>query len=92
MFESTMTSKGQTTVPKEIRKQFNLKPGDKVFWSIEAGRIVLRTKNRSIKELAGFLHRPGQPAATLEEIDEAIAQAATKSALGDDRPRHKRPA
>lgn len=92
MFESTMTSKGQTTIPKEIRKQFNLKTGDKVFWHLEGGRIVLRTKNRSIKELAGFLHRPGQGAATLEEIDEAIAQAATESALGDDRPRHKRPA
>lgn len=92
MFASTMTSKGQTTVPKEIRKQLNLKPGDKVFWYLEDGRIVLRIKNRSIKELAGFLHRPGQRAATLEEIDEAIAQAATESALGHDRPRHKRPA
>ena len=88
----TMTSKGQTTIPKEIREHLNLKPGDRLVWSIVNGRVRLRAKNRSIKELAGFLHRPGQKAATLEEIDEAIAQAATESALGHDRPRYKRPA
>jgi AbrB family looped-hinge helix DNA binding protein len=88
----TITSKGQTTVPKEIRDKLGLKPGDKIVWTVENGRVRLRAKNRSIKELAGFLRRPGQKPASLEEIDEAIAQAATESALGDDRPRYKRPA
>lgn len=92
MFQSTITSKGQTTIPKEIRETLQLKPGDKVYWYIDEGRIVFRAKNRSIKDLAGFLHRPGQKAASLEEIDEAIAEAATESALGSDRPRYKRPA
>ena len=81
MFESTMTSKGQTTVPKEVRKQLNLRPGDKVFWYLEDGRIVLRTKNRSINELAGMLHRPGQRPVTLEEMDDAIAEGAAESGL-----------
>jgi AbrB family looped-hinge helix DNA binding protein len=87
MFESTMTSKGQTTVPKEIRKQLNLRPGDKVFWYLEDGRIVLRAKNRSINDLAGMLHRPGQRPISLEEMDEAIGQAAAESALAGVKPR-----
>ena len=87
MFESTMTSKGQTTVPKEIRKQLNLRPGDKVFWYLEDGRIVLRAKNRSINDLAGMLHRPDQRPISLEEMDEAIGQAAAESSLAGDKPR-----
>jgi antitoxin PrlF len=87
MFESTMTTKGQTTVPKEIRKQLNLKPGDKVLWYLEDGRIVLRAKNRSIRELAGMLRRPGQRPISLEEMDEAMAQAAAESALAGRKPR-----
>lgn len=81
MFESTMTSKGQTTVPKEIRKQLNLRPGDKVFWHLEDGRIVLRARNRSINDLAGMLHRRGQRPISLEEMDEAIAEGAAESTL-----------
>jgi len=86
MFESTITSKGQTTVPKEIRKQLKLRPGDKVFWYLEDGRIVLRAKNRSIGDLAGMLHRPGQRPISIEEMDEAIAQAAVESGLTGLKP------
>lgn len=87
MFESTMTSKGQTTVPREIRKQLNLRPGDKVFWYLEEGRIVLRAKNRSINDLAGMLHRPEQRPISVEEMDEAIAEEATQSGVADRKPR-----
>lgn len=87
MFESTMTSKGQTTVPKEIRQHLNLRPGDKVCWHLEAGRIVLRAKNRSINDMAGMLHRPGQQPVTLEEMDEAIAEGAAEGGLAGTKPR-----
>jgi AbrB family looped-hinge helix DNA binding protein len=86
MFESTITSKGQTTVPSEIRKRFNLRSGDRVLWHVEEGRIVLRAKNRSIKDLVGMLHRPGQRPISVEEMDEAIAQAAAESGLTDPKP------
>jgi antitoxin PrlF len=81
-YQGTITSKGQTTVPKEIRDKLALKPGDKVYWYTIGDQVFFRAKNKSILDLAGMLHRPGQPAATLEEIDEAIAQSAVKSALG----------
>ena len=36
-----VTSKGQITIPVEIRKQLNLKPGDKVLFIEENGKITL---------------------------------------------------
>jgi AbrB family looped-hinge helix DNA binding protein len=68
-------------VPKEIRDRLNLKPGDRISWHTECNSAVLRPKKRSINELAGILHRPGQRPVALEEIDEAIAQAAEESAF-----------
>jgi antitoxin PrlF len=87
VFASRMTSKGQTTVPKEIREQLKLRPGDKVLWYLEDGRVVFRAKNRSIREMAGMLHRPGQRPVSLEEMDEAIAQAAGERAMAGLKPR-----
>jgi antitoxin PrlF len=68
---ATITSKGQTTIPREIREHLNLKPGDRVSFNIEDGRVVLRPKNRSVMQLAGMLKRPGQPSMTAEDMTEA---------------------
>ena len=73
-------------MPKEIRDRLKLKPGDRLTWYLDNGRIVLRAKNRSIMELAGMLHRPGQRPVAIEEMDEAIAQAATESGMADCNP------
>ena len=81
---ATMTSKGQTTIPREIREHLSLKPGDQISFSIEGGRVVLGAKNRSLKGLAGILKRPGQKALTVEEMNEAIGHAVTE---GDARSR-----
>ena len=42
VMKSTLTSKGQTTIPNEIRKRMGLKPGDGLVYSIEGERIVIR--------------------------------------------------
>lgn len=81
MTKSKMTSKGRTTVPKEMRDRLKLKPGDRLTWYLDNGRIVVRAKNRSIMELAGMLHRPGMQPLFIEEMDEAISQAATESGM-----------
>ena len=39
---STISSKGQITVPQEIRKRLGLEPGDRVEFVVEEGRTVLR--------------------------------------------------
>ena len=72
---ATMTSKGQTTIPKEIRDHLNLKPGDKIAYTIENGRVTMRAKNRRIIDMAGILKKPGQKILTVEEMNEAVMQA-----------------
>jgi antitoxin PrlF len=50
---ATVTSKGQTTIPKEVRVAANLKPGDRIQFSVlEDGTIIVRVKNRSIRDIA----------------------------------------
>ena len=79
-YQGTITSKGQTTIPKEVRKKLKLKPGDRIYWILEDDQAVLRPKTGSILDLAGMLHRPGQKPATIEEMNSAIADAAAESA------------
>ncbi|OED44013.1 AbrB family transcriptional regulator [Chromatiales bacterium (ex Bugula neritina AB1)] len=56
MAEAAMTSKGQITIPVEIRRQMNLGPKDKVvFTLLPNGTTIMRAKNRPIKTLAGSL-------------------------------------
>ncbi len=39
---STITSKGQITIPKEVRDRMGLRPGDKIAFVEENGSYVLR--------------------------------------------------
>jgi AbrB family looped-hinge helix DNA binding protein len=59
--ESTLTSKGQTTIPKDIRNSLGMKPGDRMtFTLLPDGVVLMRVKNRSVMGLAGSLHRKGR--------------------------------
>ena len=80
MQESTITSKGQTTLPKEVRKALGLRPGDKVRYVVLDGEVRI-LKVRSIAELAGMLARPDRAPVSLEDMDAAIAAGA---AAGSD--------
>jgi AbrB family looped-hinge helix DNA binding protein len=75
--ESTVTSKGQTTLPKDVRAALGLAPGDRVRYLI-VGEEVRLLKVRRISELAGFLARPGTKPVSLDEMDEAIAEGASE--------------
>jgi len=80
MAVATLTSKGQTTIPKEIRDLLGLEPGDKLDFVIEAdGRVILRPATRDVRELRGLLRRKGEKPVTLEQMDQAIAEGALRS-------------
>jgi len=67
--ESTLTSKGQTTVPKAIRESLRLKPGDRItFTPMPDGTVLMRVKNKSVMSLAGSLRRRGRRALPVEEL------------------------
>jgi len=56
MSEATMTSKGQVTIPADIRKAMGLNAGERVvFTQLDDGTTVMRAKTRSILDLKGIL-------------------------------------
>ena len=59
MTESTITAKGQTTVPAEVRALVQAQPGTRLVWSVMPdGTIIVRAKTRSILDMAGMLKAP----------------------------------
>jgi antitoxin PrlF len=49
---ATVTSKGQTTIPKDVRAAANLKAGDRIHFTVLGdGTIIVRVKNRSIRDI-----------------------------------------
>ncbi len=57
--ESTITAKGQTTVPADIRALVDAKPGTRLVWSaMPDGTIIVRAKTKSILDMAGMLKAP----------------------------------
>jgi AbrB family looped-hinge helix DNA binding protein len=62
MFTSTLTSKGQTTIPKDIRKRLSLHPGDRLEFVIdEEGQVLVLPASIDASELAGVLTPPARP-------------------------------
>jgi AbrB family looped-hinge helix DNA binding protein len=56
--EATLTSKGQTTIPKEIRDGLNMKTGDRMtFTLLPDGVVIMRVKNKRVADVAGLLSR-----------------------------------
>jgi antitoxin PrlF len=67
--ESTLTSKGQTTVPKAIRESLRLKPGDRFsFTLMPDGTVLMRVKNKSVMSLGGSLRRRRRKALPVEQL------------------------
>ena len=69
MSSATLTSKGQTTIPKDIRDALGLKPKDRIHYTLMPdGTVIMRAKTRSILELQGLLHDPERKTVTIEEM------------------------
>ena len=72
MSTSTLTSKGQTTIPKDVRKQLNLHPGDRLEFVIdEDGRVLVLPASIDASELAGMLKPPVRPI-SVDDMNRAI--------------------
>lgn len=73
---TTMTSKGQLTIPKEVRDELGLTPGTRFFITVRGSEVVARPKNRKLADLAGMLGRPPNGRSlSIEEVDNAIGEA-----------------
>jgi AbrB family looped-hinge helix DNA binding protein len=75
MAASTLTSKGQITIPKEVRERLGVREGDRIVFQFDKqGRVVLRPESRDpLGNLVGLLrHWAKDRPATVEEMNEAI--------------------
>ncbi len=70
MTESTITSKGQTTIPADIRSLVDAKPGTRLVWSVMPdGTIIVRAKSKSILGMAGMLQAPAGRQVSVEAMN-----------------------
>ena len=78
VMQTTITSKGQVTVPKPIRDKLHLEPGDKIDFMLEEdGGVRVVPVTASVTQLKGMVPKPELPV-SLAEMDEAIAKVATR--------------
>ena len=81
MPSATLTSKGQVTIPVQVRTALGLESGDKIdFFEIEKGQYAIRPRTASIRDLEGCVAKLDY-VPTIEEIDEAILDAAAENYL-----------
>ena len=71
MAVATVTSKGQVTIPKEVRDELGIETGTKLYFVRTAQGYVLKPARNSILALAGTVQYDG-PALSIGEMDEAI--------------------
>jgi antitoxin PrlF len=77
MATSTVTSKGQITLPRSVRHSLGLNAGDKVDFVPMEGGFKLVPLRQDVRALKGRFAGRVERAVTLEEMDEAIAGAAS---------------
>ena len=75
---STVTSKGQLTIPAAVRHKLGIHAGSRVdFVWTERGVFEFRVRTGSVQDLAGIL-APAARTLSVEEMDDAIARAVTE--------------
>ncbi len=69
MSESTLTLKGQTTVPQLVRDAMHAQTGTKLVWSVMPdGTAIVRAKTQSVLDLAGMLKAPKGKKVRVEDM------------------------
>ena len=75
MVQARLTGKGQVTIPKTIRDYLHIDTGSKIDFVIdENGDVKVIPLNIAIENLSGILHRPGMKAASIADMEQAIAE------------------
>lgn len=70
MSESTVTVKGQTTVPQPVRDAMHVETGSKLIWSVMPdGTAIVRAKTKSVLDLVGMLKVPKGKKVRVEDMN-----------------------
>ncbi len=72
MTTATMTTKGQVTIPLDVRQRLGLDAGDRIeFVELESGEYAIKPAIGDVRSLKGLLRKPSRPV-TVEDMDNAI--------------------
>ncbi|MGH7822255.1 MAG: AbrB/MazE/SpoVT family DNA-binding domain-containing protein [Candidatus Binatia bacterium] len=74
MASSTVTRKGQVTIPAEVRKRLGLRRGDRVVFVEEDDRVVLRPAENDVEAAFGLVR--AKKSVSLRRMDEVIRSRA----------------
>lgn len=73
---STVTDKGQVTLPKAIRDRLGIRAGSRIEFEVQPDdTLTVRLLTRGSTGLFGLIEQPGQAVRSLDEIDAGIAAA-----------------
>jgi antitoxin PrlF len=75
MSHSIVTSKGQTTIPGEIRRALNINPGDKLEYAVEGDRVIFHV-HPGARSLRGALSSDKGKNLSFAQIRHAAAEVA----------------
>jgi AbrB family looped-hinge helix DNA binding protein len=74
---ATLTSKGQITIPLEVRRKLGLKPGDRIDFVLEkSGEVLLKARKRPLDDLFGILQGAVKKPLSVKQMHNAVLQAA----------------
>jgi antitoxin PrlF len=73
---STITEKGQTTIPADVRKALSLKPHQRLTYEICEGGVVVRPETENLMDLVGSLRSKVPAGSKARERD--VARAARR--------------
>ena len=72
MTASTMTTKGQVTIPSDVRQRLGLDAGDRIeFVEIEDGMFAIKPAIDDVRSLKGLLRKPSKPV-SVEDMNAAV--------------------
>jgi AbrB family looped-hinge helix DNA binding protein len=80
MASATVTSKGQVTIPVDVRTQLGLATGDRIEFILneDTGRYEVVPATRSVTALKGIIRKPAKPV-SVEDMNWAIAEQGASS-------------
>ena len=79
-FYSTLTLKGQVTIPIEVRKQLNLKPKDTIAFVVKRNSAEVRRAKGVVERLKGIF-KTNKPPLSAKELREAAEDAIAQSVI-----------
>lgn len=77
MSKAVITSKGQITIPADVRRRLGVDSGDRIeFVELESGGFAILPATGDVRQLKGLLRTPARPV-PLEEMERAVRRRAT---------------